>query len=70
MNTQNTSHELRALNATEVDAVSGAAAVEVNMGLFGILYLGGNNGCASWLDGEWTDDGIITTSIGICPRPK
>ena len=34
MTTQNTSHQPRALNATEVDAVSGAAAAMIDMGLF------------------------------------
>ena len=43
MNTQNTSHELRVLNATEVDAVSGAFAL-VDMGLFGTLVFKSDGG--------------------------
>jgi hypothetical protein len=69
MNTQNTSHELRALNATEVDAVSGAAAVLVDMGLFGRLtFLDG--GCATWHNTTFDGNGgWTTTTMGQCPKP-
>jgi hypothetical protein len=66
MNTQNATHRLGALTAAEVDAVSGAAAVTIDMGLFGTLVVG--DGCGTWTTTEVNGDGVLTTKIRRCPR--
>lgn len=62
MNTQKVSDELRTLEATEVDAVSGAATI--SMGLFGTLVIGGKKGCAIWKD----EGNNPETQIKLCPK--
>jgi hypothetical protein len=66
MNTQNASDELRTLQAAEVDAVSGAAKELIDMGLFGMLVVGGK--CAIWYAAEVDGDGVLDTTIKQCPK--
>ena len=66
MTTQNVSEGLRTLKAAEVDAVSGAAKELIDMGLFGVLVVGGK--CATWYAAEPNGDGVLSTTIKQCPR--
>jgi hypothetical protein len=66
MKTQNASDELRTLKVAEVEAVSGAAKELIDMGLFGVLVVGGK--CATWYSGEPNGDGLLTTTIKQCPK--
>jgi hypothetical protein len=65
LNAQQASNELRPLDQTEIDAVSGAKGKLYDMGIFGNLWIDGN--CAVWsmttLDGN---GGWTTTSVGHC----
>ena len=66
MNTRNTSNGLRALNAAEVNAVSGAAKELIDLGLFGLLGVGGK--CAVWYSAQPDGDGMLSTEIKQCPK--
>jgi hypothetical protein len=68
LKTQGGSDELRALNTTEIDAVSGAKGKLIQMGMFGDLFFD-DNGCVVWTMTNYDGNGGWTsTQVGQCPK--
>lgn len=60
-----TADMLRALDAAEIGAVSGAKGKSYDLGVLGSLYF--DEGCAVWTMFTINDDGsFVSTSIGQC----